>query len=203
MKGYITEFLEWTAPYVELEVPEGHVLAAATKGESGEIFYFTIQEDEGEDKRSTVDAFLYKADYAGNVIKKKQVDTTKQTGINIYGMHTSCLLAYNNIIDEPRLSIHMARTMTQVFDGLNHQGGHFGLYYPDTLEEDKIGSWETASHSMGDSLMISSSGNYIGMEIGDNYPRGILFFYTDGKGSRKKNTIYQVKTHHGETAENP
>ena len=62
------------------------------------------------------------------------MDTSRETGINIYGMHTSCLLAYNNLIDEPKLSIHMARTMTATYDGLNHQGAVMFMYDPDTLE---------------------------------------------------------------------
>lgn len=116
----MSEINEWSISSVEIEVPAKHILAAATNGEPGEIFYFTIEEGEPADKFSTRPAYFYKADYAGNVIKKKQLDTTKNSGLNIYAMHTSCLLAYSNTGDEPILSIHMARTMTAAYDGLNH-----------------------------------------------------------------------------------
>lgn len=42
--------MEWDSTAVELEITQGHVLAAATKGESGEIFYFTIEEGESDNK---------------------------------------------------------------------------------------------------------------------------------------------------------
>jgi len=67
-------------------------------------------------------------------------------------MHTSCLLAYNNKSEIPVLSMHMARTMTVAYDGLNHQGGIFTTFDPDTLEIDHDSCWETASHSMGNAL---------------------------------------------------
>lgn len=144
--------MEWDSTAAELEVPNGHVLAAATKGEDGEIFYFTIEEGEPDNKRSTREAYLYKADYAGNTILKTQLDTKKETGINIYGMHSSCMLAYNNKLENPILSMHMARTMTAAYDGLNHQGGIFTKYHPQTLEIYHDDCWETASHSMGNTL---------------------------------------------------
>ena len=50
MKGYLTEFGEWTSATTELDIPEKHILAAAIKGEPGELFYFTIEEGEPEDK---------------------------------------------------------------------------------------------------------------------------------------------------------
>lgn len=71
MKGYLTEFGEWTSATTELDIPEKHILAAAIKGEPGELFYFTIEEGEPEDKYSTRPAYLYKTDYAGNIILKK------------------------------------------------------------------------------------------------------------------------------------
>jgi hypothetical protein len=69
--------MEWDSTAVELEITQGHVLAAATKGESGEIYYFTIEEGESDNKHSSREAYLYKADYAGNTIVKTQLDTTK------------------------------------------------------------------------------------------------------------------------------
>jgi len=120
----LTELFEWSQTTVELEIPDGHQLGAAIKGEPGEIYYFTVEEGESEDTASIRDAFLYKVDYEGNVLKKVAVDTSKATGLNIYGMHTSCLLSYDDgkssSSGESWLAMHLARTMTVSNDGLNH-----------------------------------------------------------------------------------
>lgn len=53
---------------------------------------------------------------------KKAVDTSKETGLNIYGMHSSCMLAYDDgsVSGTKSLAMHLARTMTRGSDGLNH-----------------------------------------------------------------------------------
>ena len=43
----------------------------------------------------------------------------------------------------------------------------------------------------------------MGLEIGDNYPRGISIFHQSQHRERNKNTIYQFKTAHGTTAVSP
>ena len=65
---------------------------------------------------------MYRVNYDGEILKKEQVDTSKATGLNLYGMHTSCLLAYDDGSEsgEKLLGMHLARTMTQGADGLNH-----------------------------------------------------------------------------------
>ena len=77
--------------------------------------------------------------------------------------------------------MHMARTMTVAYDGLNHQGGIFTTFDPDTLEIDHDSCWETASHSMGNALQITNNGMITGMEIGDNFPRGMSIFTINGE----------------------
>lgn len=109
-------------------------------------------------------------------------------------MHTSCLLAYNHLFDTPKVGLHMARTMTAAYDGLNHQGGVFTTFDANTLERDHDNLWDTASHSMGNSLQVTSDAKFTGMEIGDNYPRGISVFHIKEDYNRRKNTIYQFKT---------
>lgn len=75
--GYITEFKEWETQTFKFEIPNRHVLGAATKGEDGEIFYFTIEEGEPDDKSSTREAYFYLMDYEGNQLKKNQFDTSR------------------------------------------------------------------------------------------------------------------------------
>jgi hypothetical protein len=94
--GKLTELFEWSETTIDLEVPFNHVLAASTRGEPGEIIYFTVEQGEPAEKASIRDAYLFKVDYQGNILKKTSVDTSKDTGLNLYGMHTSCLLVYDN-----------------------------------------------------------------------------------------------------------
>jgi hypothetical protein len=39
---------------------------------------------------------MYRIDYDGQVLAKKIVDTSKATGLNVYGISSSCLLAYDD-----------------------------------------------------------------------------------------------------------
>jgi hypothetical protein len=51
-------------------------------------------------------------------------------------------------------------------------------------------------------MQLTSNGRFTGMEIGDNYPRGINL-WSITSSDRKINTIYQFKTAHGTSPENP
>lgn len=121
-KGQLTELSDWSQETIEFEIPQDHILGAAIKGESGEIYYFTIEEGSPSDKYSIRDAYIFKVNYQGDVITKKAVDTSKESGLNIYSMHTSCMLAYDDgaVSGTPLLAMHLARTMTKGDDGLNH-----------------------------------------------------------------------------------
>lgn len=60
---------------------------------------------------------------------ERDLDTSKATGLDLYSMHTSCLLAYDS--KDRIIGLHMARLMTVKSDGLNHQGGVFFMYNSD------------------------------------------------------------------------
>lgn len=55
---------------------------------------------------------------------------------------------------------------------------------------------------MGNALQFTSNGRFTGMDIGDNYPRGINF-WSMSADDRKMNTIYQFKTAHSTYAKSP
>jgi hypothetical protein len=52
---------------------------------------------------------------------------------------------------------------------------------------------------MGNALQLTSNGRFTGMDIGDNYPRGINF-WSMSADDRKMNTVYQFKTAHSTSA---
>jgi hypothetical protein len=70
---------------------------------------------------SVRDAYFYKINYQGDIILKKKVDTSID-GLNVYctGDYWSMLLAYGTISGKQLLGLHMSRSMTKSYDGLNH-----------------------------------------------------------------------------------
>jgi hypothetical protein len=93
--GKLTTFEGTTLTTVDLEVDADFVLASATAGQDGEIFYFLVQDGCANDKVTPRDAFLVRAKTTGEVVMKKPVDTTKE-GLNIYELAESCNLTLNN-----------------------------------------------------------------------------------------------------------
>lgn len=74
------------------------------------------------------------------------------------------------------LGLHFSRTMPQTPDGLNHQAAGVIFFHPDSLKiwqerDDK--PIQTASHSFGSNMFLGSDGKFVGIEIGDQYPRGV------------------------------
>ena len=51
-------------------------------------------------------------------------------------------------------------------------------------------------------MKVSSDGKFTGCDLGDNYPRGILFWTFDDKNKKQK-LVYSFKTYHGTTAKSP
>jgi hypothetical protein len=110
-----------------------------------------------------------------------------------FGKETACLGISGN-----KLLLMIARTMHQSNDGLNHQGGIAVLFNADNLDQLK-NYGQTSGHSFDNFLMVDSSGEFIGMDLGDNYPRGInVHKFEDYLQSK---LVYTFKTRHGETAD--
>jgi hypothetical protein len=55
---------------------------------------------------------------------------------------------------------------------------------------------ETSRHSFGNSLKLTTNKKFTGMDLGDNYPRGINF-WSFTKKEKEMNVIYSFKTLHG------
>jgi hypothetical protein len=69
--------------------------------------------------------------------------------------------------------------MTQGSDGLNHQGAFAAVFDAKTLKIIKSYG-QTSGHSFSNSLIANKrDGGFIGMDLGDNYPRGIHHWVFD------------------------
>ena len=101
--------------------------------------------------------------------------------------------------------IHVTREMSQSGDGLNHQGAWVAVYDTPTLTLTNVTpfrgdgqGYQTASHSFGIYSGLSSAGEFLNLDLGDNYPRGIVF-HIDGVSK----LVYAFKTLHGEESLSP
>ncbi|CAJ1394400.1 unnamed protein product [Effrenium voratum] len=94
--------------------------------------------------------------------------------------------------------------MTMASDGLNHQGGIAFIIDASTLE--MITNYgQTSGHSFANSLLKSNeAGFYIGMDLGDNYPRGVnLWELKAAEKQKKSKLVYKFKTRHGTNPTSP
>jgi len=97
----------------------------------------------------------------------------------------------------------LARTMTRGGDNLNHQGAIAIVLDASTLEVVR-NHGQTSGHSFGNSMILSRAGEFLSMDLGDNYPRGInLVSFTEQARSKSSFVVYNFKTHHGQKATSP
>lgn len=168
-----------------------HLEAAA--GKDGMIIFLTIG-TEGKTKSTGARTTMYK--YNGNTgaqLVSKVHDSSKE-GWNIWKHFAAAgSMVWNK--DANTVGFTISRTMTTAGDGHNHQGTVFVIVDTDDLTVVKY--WgQTASHSFGNTVTLGSGGEFLGLDMGDMYPRGILFsrFTPDKKENVK---VYSMKRKHG------
>jgi len=171
-------------------------LVAATYDLVGNIYYLQIQGGDGSNNDLVRSATFYKVDSEGQNISSHVLDSSK-SGLNMVKFdHYPATLVYNN----NSLLLLLARQMTQSNDGLNHQGGIAVSFNPDTLRVEK--NWgQTSGHSF-DNYLTKDGNDFIAIDLGDNYPRGIHLHKFSGFNQTSR-VIYNFKTKHGTTPKNP
>jgi hypothetical protein len=170
-------------------------LVAATNDPNDNYYYLVIED---RSKKSGTDvAVLYKVSKNGYLIKKSEPDVSK-SGLNIYhfGNYMADLQYLNGT-----LGLFIARTMFASSDGLNHQGGIAVVFDTNTLSVIR-NFGQTSGHSFDNYLTINSNNEFLGIDLGDNYPRGINLHKFSDKQIRSK-VIYTFKTEHGQRAASP
>jgi len=77
------------------------------------------------------------------------------------------------------------------------QNGHQGAraFVLDASSLEILSDFQTASHSFANSMILASDGSFISLDLGDNYPRGILVTRFDAS-SKSSFRPYAVKTRH-------
>ena len=129
--------------------------------------------------------------------------------MNIYEYDKHSKLSYSSA--KSYLNLHFVRTKSIAGDGINHQASMMSFYDPSTLEYAQP-SWastsydskyQTASHSLSTYAKLTDDGKVTGMDLGDNFPRGISIWNVDFENEPVLKNIYGFKTLHGEVATNP
>jgi len=170
-------------------------LVATTNDNLGNIYYVVI-EDRSQ-KGGTDVVTLFKVSNKGSLINQRKLDASK-SGLNIYhfGNYMADLQFANG-----KLALFIARTMFASSDGLNHQGGIAVVFDANTLSLIR-NFGQTSGHSFDNYLTLNSNNEFLGIDLGDNYPRGInLHKFTDSQIRSK--VVYTFKTQHGTSAQSP
>ncbi|MCR9250336.1 MAG: hypothetical protein NXI20_07915 [bacterium] len=168
-------------------------LAAATTDDDGNLYYLVMTGDVGK-----IGAWIYKANRNGKVLNSNALSCAKSGGMNIWNYDSDeiATLAYKN----GKLGLIISRTMHKSNDGLNHQGAIAVTIDANSLEVIKnLG--QTSGHSFDNIIYPDPNGGFIGMDLGDNYPRGINM-HKIGDMKRSK-LVYTFKTAHGTSAKSP
>jgi hypothetical protein len=124
------------------------------------------------------------------------------SGLNVtqFGTLSSSWVA-DMQLSNGKLGLILGRIMHASTDGLNHQGGVAAVFDAQTLALTKnLG--QTSGHSFDNVLTRDAQGNFLGIDLGDNYPRG-LNIHRFNATDRTSRVVYTFKTEHGRTATSP
>jgi hypothetical protein len=110
--------------------------------------------------------------------------------MNVWKFDT-CQLAINTNF----IGMILTRKMTTHTDGLNHQGAIAAVFDTTSLKIVK-NHCQTSAHSFATSLILRSDGVFAGMDLADNYPRGVHCLNFDSTRIEDR-TVYSFKASHG------
>lgn len=180
---------------VALANPQAQGLVGATGDDAGKVFYLTVQPGSGA-PNTPRRATLTKAGPTGATLASTPLDTSA-AGLNMVEFFKVASMQHLN----GKLAVMVGRTMLQSGDGLNHQGGIAVVFNAATLAVER--NWgQTSGHSFESVLTTNAAGEFVGIDLGDNYPRGIHLHKFTGTSKRSR-VISGFKTLHGTTARSP
>jgi hypothetical protein len=175
----------------DLTTDGNELLIAACSAPDGSIFYATMAGEKGSSVLT-----VYRSDANGRLQVKSKPDTSVGK-LNIFNFGNDMAdMAWSR----GKLALMVSRTMHKSPDGLNHQGGIAVIFDAENLHMLKnLG--QTSGHSFDNLLTVNRSGEFIDLDLGDNYPRGIHLHRISEKG-RSSKVVYTFKTLHGTTPAN-
>lgn len=106
----------------------------------------------------------------------------------------------NMVYSKGTLGLVLPRTMYRSRDGLRHQSAIAVMFSAKTLDVTRM-LGTTSSHSMGNILTLGAKGDFLALDLGDNYPRG-LHLHRLTSSSKASQVVFTYKTAHATRARN-
>ena len=181
-----------------LEASDDGILVAGTTDPVGNIYYLVIQKTPRKRVENiALQATLHKANAEGKALASKSVDMTRQA-FNVWSFNSRS--RGNMRFSKGVLGLILPRTMYISDDGLRHQSAIAVTFSAKTLEVKRM-LGVTSGHSKGNILTLNTKGEFIGLDLGDNYPRGVHLhkFTATNKASA---VVFTFKTAHGRRPRN-
>lgn len=180
---------------IDLPNTRNELLAAATSDGDATLYYLTIQ-DGGEKENVPRTAALYKVDSAGSLIKEQALDTspTPPMGPAVDSVDISYYRKWPAamVVSDGKIGIMLGRRLNRREDGFQHQDGVALVFSADDLSlVKKLGM--TSGHSWGNHLIVNGEGDFLGVDLGDDFPRGVNLSTFDETSLLKK-LVYNART---------
>jgi hypothetical protein len=184
----------------ELSSEAGMRLAGGTSDDAGSIYYLTVQDAPGNRAADfEVAAVMHKAKPDGSGAIQRALDVSK-SGVNIYDFSSGVLRSASLRYSRGIIGAVLPRRMHMSGDGLRHQGAIALTFSAKDLKLTK-NHGQTSGHSMANLLTVNKKGDFLALDLGDNYPRGVHLHEFD-KSKRTSRLVFTFKTRHATSAKN-
>ncbi|MGA1278549.1 MAG: hypothetical protein ACO30P_09045, partial [Candidatus Kapaibacteriota bacterium] len=173
--------------------PNKGYLLAASANERGDLYYATVQDRENEPTSLVISRY--------DIMTRKHISSelkTAQHEIDIYKQYRDVA---SMIVKEGIILLALSRTHHKSNDGLHHQSGTSLIIDAKTLNFIR-NNGITTSHCFDNVVTADINNDFITVEMGDAYPRGLNFrrFNKTTFNSEAK-SVYTYKTLHSNTAD--
>lgn len=175
---------------VPLKGLDAALLAAGCSDAKGNLYYLMIEGAAGD----KVKASMFLAAPDGKPLREAPFDTT-QNANNVYNYGGRWVGSM--AVNKDTLCLILPRTMHMSPDGLRHQGAIAVTFGLDLSKPQNLG--QTSGHSFGNLVTVDDKSGFVGLDLGDNYPRGVDLHHID-RASKNSRVIFTYKTAHGTSA---
>mmetsp|Transcript_15175 Transcript_15175/g.38539 ORF Transcript_15175/g.38539 Transcript_15175/m.38539 type:complete len:522 (+) Transcript_15175:1145-2710(+) len=186
---------------VKLRKSGHHRLVAGCSNGVDQLILLFVSSATPEDKAAPTELWVRRfSSSTGVELASSSLPTQKLGGLDVHSYFPSGgSMSWNPAAGT--VGVVLSRTMTQAADGLNHQAATSFVLDASSLGVVKI-LGQTTSHSFSNTMLLDESGAFLGMDLGDNYPRGIHVWRFDNETLRGR-VVYTFKTLHGQSPQSP